>query len=103
MRLKAKMLRLTGQSHRYLKECVRLDSLITRRLGTLMECANLAILLYFWQRVEQMEASGFARLVNAELVQDARRELESLPLEQRKAGKEEKARAEPQAGNFDIA
>ena len=99
MRHKAKMIRLTGQSHRYLKECVRLDSVITGRLGTLKECANLAILLYFWQRVEQMEDRGFARVVNAELVQDARRELESLPLEQRKAGKEEKARAEPQAGN----
>ena len=50
-----------------------------------------------------METRDLAHLVDAQLVQVASRELASLPLEQLKSGKEENARKEQRAGNFDIA
>ena len=102
MTSRAKMVGLTAQSHRYLKECAKLDSIMTGSLETLQGCSSRAILLYFCQRVELMEARDIAHLVNAELVQAARRELESLPPGQLTAGKEEKARTTPQTVRLDI-
>ena len=39
-----KMIGISGQSHRYLKECVRLDAILTGELGNMQYCNNLAIL-----------------------------------------------------------
>ena len=97
------MVGITGQFHRYLKECVKLDSILTGRLGTMQDCNKLAILFYFWKLVDLMETRDLDHLVDAKLVQDATRELEALPLKQPKAGKEKKTRKEPQVGNLNIA
>lgn len=98
-----KTARISEQSHRYLRECVRMDSFITQKLGTMQACNNHAILFYYWNLVKVMETRGVADLFNAELVQDARGELESLPLEPLKTEKEETARKEPPARPLDIS
>ena len=96
------MVGLSAQAHRYLKECVKLHMIMTTGLETIQGCTDRAILLYFLQCVELMEARGIPHLVNAELVQAARRQLASLPQEQQTAVKEAKAPTEPQDDALDI-
>ena len=102
MKSTAKSVSVTEQAHHCLEECAYMGRYITHRRASMKDCASLAILLYYLQLVELMEAMGITHTVDPELVQAARCELESLQPELLKAMEEEKARTAPEDVVFDI-
>ena len=66
-----KTVHISGQSLRYLKECVRLFAILYREDVTMQYLTDYAIRIYFRNRVHVIENSDLAHLLNDQLVRDA--------------------------------
>ena len=102
MASREKTVHISGQSRRYLKECVRLVKVVDGRDRSIQFLTDLAIRLHFRSLVRIIQKKDLADMLNDQLVRDAGIELQPLPEEQPQTGKEETARKEPQDDDSDI-
>lgn len=92
MRRRKTIVHISEQTHRYLKECVRLHAIERGTLRGMQFNADFAIRMYFRRVVRTLQTKGYAHFVNPELVRAAGLEPESPPQGQPAAGKDETPR-----------
>ena len=78
MARREKTVHISEQSHRYLKECVRMGAIIDRTSLSVQYYTDLAIRLMFRHFVRTIRTTDSAHLLDAQLVQDVEREIESM-------------------------
>ena len=89
------IVQISEQTHQYLKECVRMDAIVTGTLRGMQFNADIAIRGYFQQVVEGLRTRKLAHLVDPQLVRDAELEPASPPQAQPAAGNDETPRKAP--------
>ena len=92
MRRRKTIVHISEKTHRYLKECVRLDAIDSGNLKGMQFIADTAIRLYFRRVVRNLQTKKRAHLVNAELVRAAGLKPESRAQGQPAAEKDETPR-----------